>query len=467
MRKRLRRHVNRKKLWIFEGGLIMKSFKLWMMILVIVLVVTMGFGACSNNNDATSNSDSNNSTQTNDSTDTETQDDSSTSNDTEPVNLTIWIAGTGDPQYDKSYRTVLDAYCEENTNVSYELTYIGWGEYFSKLNTGLIGGAGPDIFMLGYGQFGTVQDMDVLLPLNDYIPEDWDGYDDFNESMLKVGQKDGVQYAIFSPSTRVFLYRKDIAEEAGLTEDDMHISSIDDLFILAEKMTVYDDNDLVIVSGLEVDPDQEQTLFTYASMFTDQFNLWNDDKTAAFNTDAAYQAYQSLYDFSQKGHISFLDPASFSSGILLGSTAIALVPEINYSVANDAFPGNIGVIKNDMNTLLIGNFFVVNNDTEYKDIAAEVLIHMYSKESLEVFQEVANQYAGRKSLESAYVALNPDFANIVYAYERSYPYSYTLNPKYTAAVQKLRTRLDGIFQGEDVKESITIAEEEWNQIINE
>ncbi len=384
---------------------------------------------------------------------------------TEEVKVVVWIAGTGDPSYDKSYHSVFDSYCETHPGVSYELSYIAWSEYFTKLNTGLIGGAGPDVFMLGYGQFGTVQNMNVLLPLNDYIPADWDGYGDFYENMLKVGQKDGTQYALFYPSSRVFLYRKDIAAKNGVTEEDLHISSMDDLFALARKMTVYDESGNIKISGLEIDPDQEQTLFVYSSMLSSEFKLWNDDLSAAFDKDYAYEAIQKLYDFTQEGCVSLLDPGSMSSGIPLGTTAMSLQPEMSYSVVNDAFPGQIGIVKNDMNTLLIGNFMAANRGSKNPDVAADFLLHMYSKESLTVFQEIAGQYSGRKSLDQAFVDAIPEMANAVYAYERSFPYSFIPNPKYTAAVQKLRTRLDAVFQGEDVKEMIGKAVEEWNQAV--
>ena len=106
--------------------------------------------------------------------------------ETEKTVMNIWIAGSGDADADKAYKTVLDAYCEENADVDYQLTYIPWSDYFTKLNTGLAGASGPDIFMLGYGQIGSVQRAGNLLNLSEYLPEDWDGYDDFYENILEI-----------------------------------------------------------------------------------------------------------------------------------------------------------------------------------------------------------------------------------------------------------------------------------------
>ena len=84
--------------------------------------------------------------------------------ETEKTVMNIWIAGSGDADADKAYKTVLDAYCEENADVDYQLTYIPWSDYFTKLNAGA---SGPDIFMLGYGQIGSVQRAGNLLNLSE------------------------------------------------------------------------------------------------------------------------------------------------------------------------------------------------------------------------------------------------------------------------------------------------------------
>ena len=52
--------------------------------------------------------------------------------------------------------------------------------------------------MLGYGQMGSVQNLGYCKNLDSYIPENWDGYDDFYENILKVSYKDGSLYGLFS-----------------------------------------------------------------------------------------------------------------------------------------------------------------------------------------------------------------------------------------------------------------------------
>lgn len=172
--------------------------------------------------------------------------------------INIWLAGTGEAEYDQAYREVFDKFCSAHGNMTYELTFIPWSDYFTKLNTGLIGGAGPDIFMLGYGQMGSVLDLGYVQNLDEYIPENWDGLTDIAQNVLDAGKKDGSLYGLFSPSTRVWMYRKDIAQQQGVTEAELTLKTPDDFFNLVRKLTVRDDSGKVVTYGLEIDQDNEQ-----------------------------------------------------------------------------------------------------------------------------------------------------------------------------------------------------------------
>lgn len=391
------------------------------------------------------------------------------SQSSEPIKLTVWLATTGDAKFDDTYKKILDEYTASHPNVSFESAFITWAEYFTKLNTGLVGGAGPDIFMSGYGQMGTLQANSSLLALDSYIPGDWEGYSDFNANILNICKgADGKLYALFSPSTRSFTYRKDIAAKNGVTGTDLDIKTQEDLLNLARKLTVRDSNGKVKTYGLEIDPDQEQTFFVYASQLSrDPFNLWNKDLTGNLNAEQGVKAMQNLYGLYKEGVVMLMDPSATSPAISQGTAAMSMGPDTYYSLADAAFPGQIGIVKNEMNTLLIGNYIVVNAATKYKDVSADVLLDLFSKDSCQVLAETNTQYSGRKSLDDAFAKLNPDFANLVYSYQRSFPYSDALNPKYTQCATAFRTSLDSIFQGTDAKKALDAAEDIWNSTVKE
>lgn len=388
----------------------------------------------------------------------------------EAVTLNIWVAGSGDPVYDQTYRAVFDAYTAEHANISYELTFIPWGEYFTKLNTGLVGGAGPDLFMLGYGQMGTVQSMGYLLPLDEYIPEDWDGWDDFLPNVLEVCKNDGTMYALFSPATRVYFYRKDIAEQQGVTEEELKITSIEQLHALAEKMTVRDDSGNTVMSGLQVTTSQnspEQQFMVEMTYFDDTAGLWDDALQPRFHEKAGVQSMEALTKLVHDGVSLISDPNVTTSGIITGTASMALSAEAGYKEADAAFPGQIGILDCDLNSLLIGNYMAVNKDSKNKETAADMLLHMFSVESCEAFADGMGQYSGRTSLDEKYVALNPEYEYVVKAHANSIPYSFEMNPQFNKMVAILRTALEEIFAGAEAEARLNAAAEEYKAVLAE
>lgn len=437
----------------------MKSIKKILSVCLVLAMFMLTACGSGNNNSTSGDTETKGTSGKEEETNSETQ----ASGSEDPVKLTIWLAGSGEAVYDEAYREVFDNYCKDNSNVSYELTFIPWGDYFTKLNTGLIGGAGPDIFMLGYGQMGSVNNLGYTLNLSDYIPEGWDGAEDFYENVLQAGYNNGNMYGILMPSTRVWLYRKDIAEQNGVTEDELHIETPEDFYELVRKLTVRDDNGNVQVYGLEIDPDTEQIMYVLASMFQEDFKLWNDDLTAAFNTPETVEALDNIKKLVDEGCICFTDPGkSEQDGVKQGIAAMQLAAETSFASIDAVFPGQIGFVKSDMQTLLIGNYIAVNNESKNASAAADMFFHMFSKESCSIFAEKAALYSGRQSLDDEYLALNPEYSNVIAAYPLSNVYSTTMNPKYTALIVGVREGMDQIFAGSDTAEMMTQMEDAWN-----
>lgn len=383
----------------------------------------------------------------------------------DPTTVNIWIAGSGDADSDKAYKTVLDTYCKDNPEVDYEITYIPWGDYFTKLNTGLAGAAGPDIFMLGYGQIGAIQRAGNLLDLSDYLGEDWDGYEDFYENILDVCKRDGDLYALFKPSNRNIFYRKDIAEQNGVTEEDLQIETPEDLASLVEKMTVKDDSGNVVTYGMELDPDEEQELFTIMGLFTDNPELWNDKYEAAFNSDAGVKAMEFEKELYDSGNICFQDATAATSGLASGVAAMCIDANTGFVTADSAFPGQIGCARYERPNLLIGDYLAVNARTKNPEVVVDLFKHMFSKESLTTFATVAGQYAGRKSVDDAYEDINPEYANIVHSYQKAYSYGVPMHPNYGECNTYIHIAMESIFQGADPKQAMDEAAEQWNAVV--
>ncbi len=380
------------------------------------------------------------------------------------LDMNVWIAGTGDGVSDEAYSTIFDAYTAESGN-NVEITYISWSEYFTKLTTGILGGTGPDVFMSGYGQFGTLLEGDNLLALDDYIPADWDGLDDIQQNILDIGKSGGSTYGLFMPATRVIYYRKDIAAANGVTEDDLTIDSLADFESLIAKMTVME-GDTTSMYGLSLAyaTNAEQQLFVTASMVDPDYALWNDDSTAAFNTDAATTAWDSMVTLYEDGYISLQDAAASDNGLTQGVAAMAIGAEGDYAMLDATFPDQIGIVTNNCSTLLIGDYFCVNPAGEHLEESVDLLLHMWSVESWETHMTVRSAYPARISLQDAYIAQNEEFENVVLASSLANAYCFTPFGGFTEAVTHLRTAIQEPFYGTPSADALATAETAWNGV---
>lgn len=376
--------------------------------------------------------------------------------------LNIWIAGSGEAEYDAAYREIFDKFATDYS-ASYELTFIPWSDYFTKLNTGLIGGAGPDIYMLGYGQMGSVLNLGYVQNLDEYIPENWDGLEDMAQNVLDAGKSDGSLYALFSPSTRVWIYRKDIAAQQGVTEDDLILETPEDFYNLVRKLTVRDESGKVVTYGLELDQDSEQFFYTIAGMYQkDRVLLWNDDLSAAFNTESVVESIDNMKKLIDEGCVTILAPGNAINGVQSGAAAMTLCAESAFATSDSAFPGQVGFADSRMNTLLIGNYMVVNSESKNKELAAKMLFDLYSKESCSILAKKANLYSSRKSLDDEFLSINPEFKNVLSAYGYSSTFAKTLNPKFNELIADFRLGLEQVYTQDDTAGPMKSMEESWN-----
>jgi multiple sugar transport system substrate-binding protein len=87
------------------------------------------------------------------------------------ITYSIW----GDPQEIKNQQAIVDAFHAANPNITVKVDVSDWEPYWDKLQTGIAGGAAPDVFAMDGPLFPDYQSRDVLLDLKPYI--DRDGYD--------------------------------------------------------------------------------------------------------------------------------------------------------------------------------------------------------------------------------------------------------------------------------------------------
>jgi multiple sugar transport system substrate-binding protein len=134
------------------------------------------------------------------------------------ISYAIW----GDPAELKSQQAIVDTFKAANPKIDVEVTVSDWDAYWDKLQTGLAGGAAPDVFAMDGPLFPDYQSRDVLLDLKPYI--DRDGYDLTqlaDQGVADFTTADGGQYGLPRDlNTVVLYYNKTMFDAAGLPYPD-------------------------------------------------------------------------------------------------------------------------------------------------------------------------------------------------------------------------------------------------------
>jgi len=124
------------------------------------------------------------------------------------VTYTNFISNDGN---EENLQTIVDAFEEENADITVEVTTLPYADYGTALQTDLAAGTVSDVFDIEYANYAQYQANGVLaeLPV--------EGPAAYRQSVLEAYQTDGVQYALPSSfSTVVLFYNRDLFDAAGL-----------------------------------------------------------------------------------------------------------------------------------------------------------------------------------------------------------------------------------------------------------
>jgi multiple sugar transport system substrate-binding protein len=225
------------------------------------------------------------------------------------IEYSIW----GDPTELKNQQAIVDAFHAAEPKITVKVTVSDWDTYWAKLQTGLAGGAAPDVFAMDGPLFPDYAGRDVLLDLTPYIQAE--GYDLTQLNALAVKDfttADGRQLGLPRDLNVIALfYNKDLFDASGVPYPD-DTWDWAKLVEVGKKLTLDTNND--------GKPDQ-WGLYTET---TDMENYWSslvwqnggdilaaDGKSIVLDTPAATGGLQFLQDLIWKEHV-VPEPALFA-----------------------------------------------------------------------------------------------------------------------------------------------------------
>ena len=140
----------------------------------------------------------------------------------EKITLEFWEMSYGnDDRYTETCEKLIAQYEAENPNVTINMTYQPWDNYYQLFLTAVSSGAAPDVASCAIDQPDLFAQMNEIQYLDSVIDE-WkeEGiYSDYSEDMLNFFKYEGNQIAIpYMVGYRGFFYRTDYLEQAGVED---------------------------------------------------------------------------------------------------------------------------------------------------------------------------------------------------------------------------------------------------------
>lgn len=130
------------------------------------------------------------------------------------ISFTNFMASGDNAKY---LTAMIDEFNKQFPNITVKTENVGWGEYFTAMQTRLAGGTAPDTYELNYENFVSYATQGVLADLSPYYAASQFDASVLNEAALKAFQYEGKQYGLPETFSDVLLiYNKDLFDKAGI-----------------------------------------------------------------------------------------------------------------------------------------------------------------------------------------------------------------------------------------------------------
>lgn len=216
-------------------------------------------------------------------------DEEGTGESTGPVNLSyaIW-----DVNQQPAMQEIADKFNEENPNVTVEIQATAYEDYFTKLQTSISGGAGPDVFWMNGPNFQLYASNEMLAPLDD---EDLDT-SNYPDSLIDLYSYDGSIYGAPKDfDTIAVWYNKDLFDQAGV-EYPAEGWTWADMQSAAEQISALGDNTYGIAASHYGQTDYYNTIYQAGGY------VINEDRTeTGYGSPEALEGVEFWTDFIANG----------------------------------------------------------------------------------------------------------------------------------------------------------------------
>ncbi|MDD3277492.1 MAG: sugar ABC transporter substrate-binding protein [Lachnospiraceae bacterium] len=297
---------------------------------------------------------------------------------------------------------------EEHSDITVESTIVPWSEYWTKLQTSIPNGTGPDVFWMNlyiqpYIEAGLIYDM------TDDIKNDGVDLSVFPESVLQVYQTDGHTYGIPKDYDGISVfYNKEIFDEKnvdypkeGWTWDDFEKS--------AKALT--DDSHYGYAANPSAEIGYRSFMLSNGGAFTNK-----DYTEPLYNSAEDVEALQFLHDmmYVSKCSPTASDMIEMDPGDMFIGGQVGMISDGSWSLSKyaDALGDQMGIME------MPGK---VNNNTPTAGLALSISAKSSNTKAAMKFVEFAATKEAQDATVSAAIPANAESAGAWLAHYAEYP----------------------------------------------
>lgn len=319
----------------------------------------------------------------------------------ESVKLVFWDMMWGEAGiYDVAAEKLVQQFMDENPGITVDYQSIPWDNYYQTFLTAITSGSGPDVATAGSQtpmQFAAMGEILPLTPLvekweekNDPILEDMDS---MAEGIVETNNLDGEYVALpWQIDTRVFTYRTDMFQEAGIEQlPETWDELLDALRMLKEK---FPDIFPFVTAG---DLAGAQNLMMWLTV-SDNASPITEDYQSAFTSEEMKECLEFVAALSDEGLIpeatvSYKDADAQklfytgSAAIYYGAPVVGFFEDENLKDKVDILNPISGPSADKAQTVYWANSIAAYNQDEEKTEAIYTFIEWWIKNSKILFTE--------------------------------------------------------------------------------
>src|SRR5262245_20701135 len=122
-----------------------------------------------------------------------------------------------DSNQQPAYQACADEFHKQNPNITVKITQLGWGDYWSGIQTGMVGGTAPDVFTDHLAKFAEFATKNQLVDLQPLVEKDKVDTGQYLKGLADLWVRDGKRFGLPKDwDTIAIVYNADMLSKAGV-----------------------------------------------------------------------------------------------------------------------------------------------------------------------------------------------------------------------------------------------------------